>query len=396
MVFYRTFGAFLLAFGVCLFGPIVAAQTPPEEKPASAEEEPIRFVLTRLGIVQKGIPVDRGDSILLRLPNTQGGINISKLDILMISSSRQEIFDFQRKQLPAGDIGAYIKLADWSVRNQLAPNAIEMLKEILAQTSDPAANETLSEKIRQMEYVEQIKSEALEKMAASQNSAQETAPVAPEQKRLTAFGRRIPYAVSDRFVRKVQPVLLRRCAVADCHEDGNSDSAFLLCVPSETESVKTGSLRNMETVFDWVRFDKTSASPLLNHPPVCDKNGERIYPFGDDSASLGDYKILADWLGVIEGKMTDYRPDPNRPAHHRPTRTVRLAEPDRPNVAATNELDQTDDLQKDLSGELSPERPNPNSDAEALKRAGYLPKQPLSDEFDPLPFNQKYHPERLP
>lgn len=133
--------------------------------------ESTRFVLTRMGIIQEGIPEDRGETIFLRLPNSGGGLTVSKLDILFIGKTRTELFEFQKRQLPAGDVGSLLKLADWAGRNQLAGEAIRTLKETAEATADPTGRSALLERLAKMEYVERIKSEAVRRMGESSDSS---------------------------------------------------------------------------------------------------------------------------------------------------------------------------------------------------------------------------------
>lgn len=355
-----------------------------------------RFVLTRLGIVQEGIPEDRGETIFLRLPNSTGGLTISKLDILFIGRTRSELFEFQRRQLPVGDIGSLLKLADWSLRNQLAPEAIALLKLTAEKTADPQGRAALLERLAKMEYVERIKSQALRRMNELADSADAPSDspaktLDPEQVRLLAFAKEVPFTVEDRFIRKIEPILLRRCATADCHLDGSCETVFPLVEPSAAKSLRFGHLRNLETVLGAVSFRRPETSPILNHPAVADENGERIWPFGEDNASLKDYEQFVVWVTSLGTKMKNYTPDPARQIQTRfevgpAQESADHREESAPDavLAANIPLAQTEQYQK----------PNPNDDAQALQRAGYLPTETLRDEFDPTPFNRKYHPKR--
>lgn len=405
VVFSKIFGKAALIFCAvtalsavsAVFMPLRAGDVPDDGTTAEQETpDANRFVLTRLGIVQEGIPEDRGETIFLRLPNSTGGLTISKLDILFIGRTRPELFEFQRRQLPEGDVGSLLKLADWALRNQLAPEAIALLKRTAEKTVDPSARAALLERLAKMEYVERIKSEALRRMSPSGDSSDSANGSAaetldPEQTRLLAFAKEIPFTVEERFTRKIEPILLRRCAAADCHLSGSHDTVFPLVEPSSEKSLRFGHLRNLETVLGAVSFHRPETSPILNHPSVTDENGERIWPFGEDSASLKDYEQFVEWVTSLGPKMKNYIPDPARQikARHQvePTQNSADSGPESaPDAVLAANIP--------LAETREHEKPNPNDDAEALKRAGYLPTETLRDEFDPTPFNRKYHPQR--
>lgn len=371
---------------------------------APADKSEIRFFLTRTGLIQEGIPEDRGETVFLRSPNDSGGLTISKLDVLFVGFSREELFEYQLRQLPAGDIGSLLRLADWAGRNQLSAEAISYLKAAADATTDPVRKSALLEHIGKMEYVERIKNEAALRTAEAAESGSSDTPLAStgllpkqdaEKARLSAFAKKIPFAVEERYTRKVEPVLLARCAASDCHADG-CDSAFTLEDPRGARDFHLVRLRNLESVLDFVSCRNPQSSPILHHPEIVGIGGERVWPFGEDEQSLRDYQTFTDWLQSLSGKMRDYTPDPNRPKRAAlrggggegvPTTYIQTSGARDPGGLSANiEL-----------AETRANRPiDPNDDAEAARRAGYLPAAELRDEFDPAPFNQKYHPDGPP
>ncbi len=363
--------------------PLLAAQSP--------SDDGTRYFLTRLGLIQEGIPEDRGETVFLRLPGG-GGLTISKLDILFVGLTRSELFEYQRRLLPEGDTSALLKLADWAGRNRLATEAIAYLKETAQTTADSASRATILQHIAKMEYVERIKNEAARQMSESEkNLSAISLPgaatmVDPERARLSEFSKGIPYTVEEKFIRRVEPILLRRCGGSDCHQE-ETGATFTLAHPETASSFRTAHLRNLESVLDFVSCARPETSPILNHPKILGNNGEQVWPFGADEKSLKDYETFVEWITSLNGKLANYIPDPNRP---RPAGRERIVKPMEPERETTNEIPLMANIPIDSTKEYK--RVDPNDNDEALRRAGYHPKTVLRDEFDPAPFNQKYHP----
>ena len=414
------------------------------EKPEKSEEKN-RFILTRLGAVHEGMPVDRGETIFLQMKEGKGGFTISKLDVLFIGKTRKELFDFQRQKLVPGDLAGGLKLAEWSEHNQLTPEGIALLRAMITLTDDEQVREVLNGKIGQMEYVDRLKNEAIAKMEAAKKRqpGADEGTKDPEELRLEAFGKKIPSVILDRYQRKIQPILLKRCGIDGCHQE-TSDSVFTLVEPFGGGSRRHRNLRNLESVFDWIDPFNPAQSPIMNHPPIADAFGVRVYPFGEDGTSLKDYEAFTGWLTSMAGKIDGYQPDPNRPNTRKTKKepvmsaALPIVNPDRvfsekspaPSESAAepyygpgsqygmseaewNEFNraaenagsagQISGQSAGLSANIAASgteasakfhHADPNDNSAALRRAGYLPKNPPKDEFDPEPFNRKYHPEK--
>lgn len=314
------------------------------EVSAPAASDKIRFLLTSKEKLLEGIPEDRGDSYLLTLPENKGGLQISKLDVAFIGTSRGSVFDFQRNRIQKGNPVETVKLAEWCAHNRLAAEGIAFLKESLASTTATETKEILQRQIDQMEYVERLKADANRRLAAAADEKkEEKAETDSEVRRLEAFGRQVPLSVQEKFSRRIQPILLRRCAVADCHQEGTPGTNFILVKNDRRGGIRKGNWRNMEMIFDHVDFNQSIASPILNHPAIEDAAGNRVYPFGDDQNSLKDYQLFHEWIGSAAAKMKDYRPDPNRPTVNIAGLIVENAGPsDRQTVDLTGTADGTD------------------------------------------------------
>ena len=380
-----------------------------------------QFFLTTQEKLYEGVPEDRGDSWLIKPPGQSGGFLISKLDVLFIGDTRESVFEFRKSRLPAGNYVAVSNLAEWGTRNQLAGQALRLLEETAAE-ADPETRIVLRRQIERIEYVERLKKEAIDRASTSEN--QETARPAkdPEQARLEEFGRQVPLSLQDAYARKIQPLLLRRCAVADCHEAGVQGNSFTLAKP-QRRTARQDNLANLEQILRRVDLAMPASSRILNHPEIIDPYGQQVYPFGSDANSLKDYKLFSEWVlslgkkikpirftepmavsaggaGSGTGEKTSGTGSEGTDAEPGFTGTqpspfhTRYSQASASTIGAPRPLDLT---------EPSSETPKP---AEPKYRRLPAPAEfpslsvieepKIRDEFDPEPFNSKYHPEGKP
>ena len=364
--------------------PILCAE---EER--NADE--IRYFLTSQEKLYEGIPEDRGDSWLIKLPGQTGGLLVSKLDIIFIGDSRDDVFDFQKEKLPPGNFGAAAKLAEWGTRNQLSDRALDLLKEMIAE-ADPETRVVLQRQIDRIEYVENLKKNAQDRLSVPSFSHPAPKTKTPEMKRLEEFSRHVPISVQDSYARKIQPLLLNRCALSDCHQAGTPDRNLLFVKP-EKRTVRQGNLLNLEQILRRVDLAEPAKSPILNHPEITDQYGQQVYPFGNDANTLKDFKLFTEWIASLEKKV---KPFPHDFEFDRPVLPRNLPELHQTpttfsSVYAPRPIDLTDSSDEDdVPSPSGYQIIAPSSSASIISN---LDEMKFRDEFDPEPFNRKYHPD---
>ena len=387
---------FSVFFAVCFIaGKSVNAQTP-SPLPVSEPEE-TSFFLTAQDKMLEGIPEERGDSWLLRLPGQTGGLLLSKLDVIFIGQTRESVFQFKREHIKRGNIEEIAKLADWGARNRLADSAVQLLKET-AEAADPEVSKVLQRKIDRIEYVERLKKDADLRTSPHSGIPKTESEKDPEMKRLESFARQVPLAVQDTYVRKIQPVLLRRCAISDCHLSGTPNVELTFVKPENRSSLHRGNLANLEQILRRVEFTAPTSSPILNHPEIADLSGVQVFPFGSDAGSLKDFTLFSDWVVSLGGKIKEIQfSTPISSAasdlHQEQKESVYdISTADQPRTTPHSGL-------IDLTEESSPpsfplpkyRKVTAQSAFPSADEMNFIKKFP--DEFDPAPFNEKYHPE---
>lgn len=394
-MFRKSITAVLVFFGILA---LISAQEPSQS--GEHAEHPCFFLTTQEKLLE-GTPEERGDSWLIRLPGQTGGILVSKLDVLFAGPTRESVFEYRKNQLPPKDVGAASALAEWGTRNQLTEPALALLRK-MAVEADPETRTVLQRQIDRIEYVERLKKDAEERLAKTA-STKTPAEKDPELLRLEEFGRQVPLSIQDTYARKIQPLLLRRCAVSDCHQNGTPSMAFTLSKPDRRTPLRRNNLRNLEQVLRRVDTASPAASPILNHPEIVDQLGQQVYPFGADANSLKDYRTFSNWISSLGSKLK-----PISFTEPAPAREVQPKEEEGNGETPNAETPDTEPAFEPATApaggrvvDLTAGDPSPapryrkRTASEAFssvigKKAG----ESIPDEFDPGPFNEKYHPDR--
>ncbi len=432
-------GALLATLASPLFASDASPQTPPVSTlptaatpDAPAPSEPARFVLTRLDVVHVGVVRDRGDVLSIELLDG-GSVSVSKLDVQFIGGSRDDVFAFKKSRTRLEDVGETLRLADWANRRQLAPQAIALLETKLAEPllSD-GERRVVSAKLEELRQIEKWRVSAAQTLVARQNAVSSapsaatqtsSTPVAPEIAEIERWAQDLPVSAFDRFARRAQPILQKRCATAGCHDGSNPNSAFRVRPKGVGAQARLALYFNLRETFDFIDFNNPAQSPILNHPVVADADGNRVYPFGEGRWSAQDCQTFVSWVESLnDGKLGRYvhrqsrvrdasaatlRPDAVSRYHRVATPSMTNAPvptPTNPNPFAKLFDDPTAETAETSSfpqpsrtalpelaapnvADATPEADDPNSPENVLKRGGYAPKRQYRDEYDPAIFN---------
>ncbi|MBR2004876.1 MAG: hypothetical protein IJ991_11950 [Thermoguttaceae bacterium] len=438
--------------------PVAAPQTPaPQTSTPQAQTpapvEPIRLVLTRLDVVHEGVVRDRGDVLSIELLDG-GSVAVSKLDVRFVGATREEIFAFQKSRTRLEDVSETLRLADWANRRRLAPQAIALLETKLAEPLSDGERRAVAAKLAELRQAEKLRASAAQTLAARRDastsgtlanadSAADAPPQAPEIAEIESWAKTLPLSAFDRFGRRVQPIVQKRCGAADCHDGSNPNSAFRVRPKAIGAQARLALYFNLRETFDFIDFNNPAQSPILNHPPVADALGNRVYPFGEDRNSAKDYQAFVAWIESLnDGKLGRYvhRQSRVRDASAAPLRPNAVSRYDRvetpngyaasptgnvptptnpnpfaglfdasppnaapsvppsalpgtapnspPNVAAASDgFVLRSGTPREARRYLPNPADDPNSTENVLKRGGYAPKRQYRDEYDPAIFN---------
>lgn len=379
---------FALSLFFLILCPISILVVRAEEKD-NAEE--VRYILTSQEKLYEGIPENRGDSWLIKLPGQTGGLMVSKLDVIFIGKSRDDVFNFQKEKLPPGNYSAVAALAEWGTRNQLTDRSLELLKDVIIE-ADPETRIVLQRQIDRFEYVENLKKNAENRHQDSASSHSPRRARTPEMQRLEEFRRHVPITVQDAYARKIQPILLSRCALSDCHQIGTSNRDLLFVKPDK-RTIRQGNLLNLEQILLRVDLTEPTRSPILTHPEIIDSNGQQIYPFGNDANTLRDYKLFTQWITSLGKKV---KPLPYNLSLKTPNSPKYVPDPIKtPTTPLSIYSQRPVDLTNSSDEPNVPQSPKHQA-IPSVMAVSNLDETKFRDEFDPEPFNRKYHPNVTP
>ncbi|MBR5242995.1 MAG: hypothetical protein IKW13_02055 [Thermoguttaceae bacterium] len=403
--------------------PLATARTP-DAPPVS---EPPRFVLTRLDVVHVGVVRDRGDALSIELLDG-GSVSVSKLDVQFVGGSRDDVFAFKKSRTRLEDVRETVRFADWANRRQLAPQAIALLETKLAEPLSDGERRVVAAKLEELRQIEKWRASAAQAtatnaaVAASSDAAKPTA-LDPEIAEIERWAKELPISAFERFSRRAQPILQKRCATAGCHDGSNPNSAFRVRPKGVGTQARLALYFNLRETFDFIDFNNPAQSPILNHPVVADLDGNRVYPFGEGRWSAQDCQTFVAWVESLgDGKLGRYvhrqsrvrdasaatlRPDAVSRYHRVATPSMTNApvpKPTNPNPFAelfddpTAETAETANFPQpsrtalpELAASNVDDAPSPaddpNSPENVLKRGGYAPQRQYRDEYDPAIFN---------
>ena len=436
-----------------LFASDASTQTPlsptlptAQTSDAPPTSEPPRFVLTRLDVVYVGVVRDRGDVLSIELLDG-GSVSVSKLDVQFIGGGRDDLFAFKKSRTRLEDVGETLRLADWANRRQLAPQAIALLETKLAEPLSDGERRAVAAKLEELRQIEKWRASAARTVAARQNgsagstrtpNAAASPSVSPEVAEIEGWAKEVPVSAFERFARRAQPILQKRCATAGCHDGSNPNSAFRVRPKAVGAQARLALYFNLRETFDFIDFNNPAQSPILNHPVVVDAEGNRVYPFGEGRWSAQDCQTFVSWIESLnDGKLGRYVHrqsrvrDPNA-ATLRPDAVSRYDRVETPNAVqnAVPSAAPAADSANPFAGLFNGTPPNaatsvpnspsnppslesapfdefavqsgtsrearryfpkpeddPNSPENVLKRGGYAPKRQYRDEYDPAIFN---------
>lgn len=295
--------------GFGAFSAIPGAASSAPAAPAVPAAPSTQFVLTRSGAITEGTVVDRGESYSIEFAGG-GSISASKLDVLFIGDTREEVYAYKERTTRLEDVNEVMRLADWAVRRQLSGEALDTLRRRLETSVDAAEQRALTRKIEELEVVEARRADAARALAAHEQRVRErqnaaaaaSADAGPGKSvdaELDAWGRTLPPAALERFSRKALPVVQKRCGKSGCHEEGTPGAQYVVRAKAYGPAQRLALLYNLRETTAYVDFDNVDASPILDHPVVTNVRGERVYPFGADRYSARDCANFVEWLNSL-------------------------------------------------------------------------------------------------
>jgi hypothetical protein len=221
--------------------------------PLSADTEESRFYLLKTGFLTEGTATNDGKQYALK--TNFGTMHIPVANVEFVGRTREDVYNYKKGFIDEKNCNDLMKFAEWCFNNNLQQQGIAEYQRALR----VAPNAVLAEVIRKrLETTQDSKFESVElsSIQMGQNTSGESTDAG-----LSRWINGVPKSVIDSFSKKVQPVLVSRCAAADCH-GSNSENQFKLNIPSHT--VGNTTYRNMRSAVQWIDLDYPTESQLLS------------------------------------------------------------------------------------------------------------------------------------
>jgi hypothetical protein len=192
-------------------------------------------------------------------------------------------------------------IAEYQRALQTAPNSLladvirkrlEMLHDSESASSSNLSSNNLSSSDLSSNNLSNISAKIQTEPASSLDNSGDTG--------ITRWVNGIPKPIVDSFAKKVQPVLVSRCASSACH-GSVSENQFKLRIPSHTFGNTT--YRNLRSVLQWIDLDYPAESQLLS--VLVSYHGGAKAPFSVESPQ---YNNIVQWVRLAAKELpAEYR-----------------------------------------------------------------------------------------
>jgi hypothetical protein len=266
-----------------------------EPETVAANSEKKQFYLLRTGFLTEGTAANNGKQYLLK--TNFGTMSVPAANVEFVGATREDVYHYKKGLANDRDCNELIKLAEWCFNNNLTQQGIAEYQRAL----QAAPNAVLADVIRKR--LEALQNPTSEPTGLS--GVRTVFPSSPQEpdngmNGVNRWINGIPKPVVNGFTKKVQPVLVSRCAATDCHGSGG-ENQFKLGIPSHTLGNTT--YRNLRSVLQWIDLDYPVESQLLS--ALISYHGGAKAAFSVESTQ---YNNIVQWVRLAAKELpNEYR-----------------------------------------------------------------------------------------
>lgn len=377
-----------------------------EPNPTNTVPPAFRVVVLHNGNALAGQFEQAADRITL----TQGPghtVRIPVAEVDFIVPRWRDAYRMLRSRLQAGDLDDRLRLAQWCLRYDQVDAATDLLLEMSRQYPQHSAVRALEQQLARRAGVDAAAGDAQIQKASFESADPQTVEsrlsipleagpngsaggdlssrANPEASSLEAIAKSMEPAAVTEFTRTIQPLLLNRCGMANCHAPTGRSSFKIQRIPLGKLTYRDLTWINLQNVLQRLDPKNPDDSELLTKA-VTPHGRSRRAPI--DAHQVRQRERLRQWvIAVVRDETSqDWAAQPlgDVPATPIPTAS--------PGLKALQEALQSGGSATPVSfeqeqvgaGEVEAEKPRPEADP---------PKAPASnDPFDPEQFNRMHHP----
>ena len=411
---YRN-GVFI-AFSCVLLGCAVACSAQSDDPAESKAAARSGVLVFRNGRVIEGQIISTESHYIVIRP--VGKIEVPKSQIESVAKDLEEVYRKKAGRIKDRDPDEHMRLAQWCLQVNLHQRAIEELERVVEQSSDTSRATAMLENLRRMQARSATKNSSgnkdsspsttrsLElrdqqsaignqrspapphspptKAAAAEGSDSELVPVANAatrgQGKASAIVQTPPAMVSSFSVR-IQPLLVRSCAAAGCHDLAHAGA---LALERSSQATPRSTQQNLRSVLSLIDANDPENSPLVI---------QSLLPHGGNrrpALALGvkdpAYQTLLDWVRGVAGKPTS-KSGSEPPLAKDSAATAASSPQAQPTSAVSNQAGATARRSEPAPAATKPA--DSASPSRSLKPPMDDAYQPI-DAFDPEIFNRQF------
>jgi len=350
---------------------------------AANRGESEQYVLLRNGQLLRGHVTQSGDRIDLSLPGGEARLRATEVEL--VADNEAAILAARRNRTSLERVEARIDLVRWCLRQKLLESATSELAALRAMAPDHPQLKLLTDELAKAQARSNGNVSAVTVTPARPAA---TPRVVAGSEQVTRALRQVAQQSLVDFADEIQPILLKRCATATCHDTASATELRFMPLAGGRDREKRIGQRNLFSVLSMIDRAAPDNSPLLRamNEPHPTAESPRWDP--------AEYELVVKWVHDLRGPQVASRPatlDRRRahlmqrleqsqvelPPAREPARAglprQPLAEKPRARVGAA---------QPPLDNELEEPLPSPTPLIEEE-----------SDPFDPSAFNRQFFPD---
>ena len=289
------------AYTVIFSSLCACAAAPADDLRSTATDSPARtrVLLFRSGRALEGEIAETDTHYVVARP--VGKVEILKTEIELVAENLDAVYRYKLERINDRDHDQHFRLAQWCMAVNLRERAIDELERSVELAPDSIRAKGLLENLRRAP-------KSADKTAQAPDTSEQPVPESkPAARTYPSFQKELSPSHVSSFSVQIQPMLVRSCGTAGCHDANHSGSLIL---QGSARPAQRSSQLNLRSVLAHIDTDEPELSPLLLESLRAHGTARRS-PF---ATGLNDpaYAKLADWVRAVSGKPAA-KSSPNTP-----------------------------------------------------------------------------------
>ncbi|GHT32323.1 hypothetical protein FACS1894214_4160 [Planctomycetales bacterium] len=249
-----------------------------------------KFFLLKTGLLVEAT-VSTGENSV-ELKSQYGTMQVPKENIEFAGETREDIYQYKKSLITPNSCTQELNFAEWCLDNNFYNEALVEFQNALLTVPNDNLKNYIQQRLEQVQHntaLTGIKAEDADNTTDADSATDERADS------FDRWANGVPKSVFDTFAKKVQPIMVQRCASAACH-GSNSPQQFKLNIPRQPGGKTTRN--NLRATLQFIDPDNPGASPVLS-AMVSRHCGKRAL----FSVESEQYNNVVDWLQLAAKEL---------------------------------------------------------------------------------------------